>query len=114
MPINDLPNLQIPNLTDSQKLYTGMVEHLMSVSTNLNSLQEDVHELNKVILLGNGDLPLREVVRTHENFINDIKYWIRFVGAAIILQTLIFAIAVATTYVKLSPVIDELTRQAKP
>jgi hypothetical protein len=106
-----LHDLEIPNLTDSQKIYKGLVEHLISVSTNLNSVQEDVHELNKVILLGNGELPLREIVRSHETFIKDMRYWIRFVGAAIIGQTIIFAFATAIAVVKFLPAIEQLSKK---
>src|SRR3990172_2918583 len=99
-----MPELEIPNLTDSQKLYQAMVEHLVSVSTGLNDVQTDVRELNKVVLLGNGDLPLREQVRNHENFIKDLKYWVRFVGGAIVLQTIAFTVGLVVAVAKFLPV----------
>lgn len=105
-----MPELQIPNLTDSQKLYQAMVEHLVTMSTGLNDVQSDVRELNKVVLLGNGELPLRETVRNHTAFINDMKYWIRLVGGAIVLQTLVFAFGVAVALVKFLPVLESLAK----
>lgn len=105
-----MPQLNIPNLTDSQKLYQALVEHLMTVSTGLNDVQTDVRELNKVVLLGNGELPLREIVRSHDAFIKDIKYWIRLVGGAIVLQTLTFAIGVVVAVVKFLPVLESLAK----
>jgi hypothetical protein len=106
-----MPDLEIPNLTESQKLFKGMVEHLMTVSTGLNGVQEDVRELNKVVLLGNGELPLRETVRNHETFIKDMRYWIRFVGAAIIGQTIIFAFATAIAIVKFLPLLEQMSKK---
>ena len=110
----DMADLQIPNLTDSQKLYQGMVEHLMSVSTGLNDVQHTVDEHEKILVKGNGELPLREQVRNHDNFIKDIKYWVRFVGGAIVLQTLAFTIGLVVAVVKFLPVLEQLAKAAKP
>ena len=106
-----MADLQIPNLTDSQKLYQAMVEHLITVSTGLNDVQTDVRELNKVVLLGNGEVSLRETVRSHEAFIKETKYWLRLVGGAIILQTLAFGAGITIAVVKFLPVLENLARK---
>jgi hypothetical protein len=106
-----MPNLEIPNLTDSQKLYKGMVENLITVNSGLNNAQEEIKVLNKVVLDGNGELPIRETVRNHEVFIKDLKYWIRLVGGAILLQTLAFAIGLVVALVRFLPVLERIASQ---
>lgn len=112
MPI--LPEIPIPNLTDSQKLYTKMIENLVSVNTAVNDLQSDVKTLNTVVIVGNGELPIREVVRNHEKFIVDIKetmkYWGRFIGGALLLNFLGFTIGIILAVYKFLPVLEALSK----
>ena len=105
-----MPHIEIPNLTEEQRVMKNIAENLMTVNTGLNTAQEEVKILNKVVLDGNGELPLREQVRNHEAFIKDIKYWSRFVGGAILLQTLAFAVGIIIAIVRFLPVLERLAK----
>lgn len=94
------------SLTDSQKINLNII----SLNTRVNELQTDVNLLNKIVITGNGDLPLREVVHNHENFIKDIRYWIRLVGGALLLQTLAFLTGVVVAVVKFLPILEKLAK----
>ena len=100
MTVPDLQN----SLSDSQKINVNII----SLNTRMNDLQTDVSTLNKVVLLGNGELPLRETVRSHDEFIKGIKYWTRFIGGALVLQTITFGIATIIVIVKFLPVLEKL------
>ncbi len=94
-------------LTDSQKVAVNQ----LTLNTALNDTQADVKELQKIVIFGNGELPLREQVRNHETFIKDIKYWVRFVGGAIVLQTLAFAIGILVALIKFLPVLEQIAKE---
>lgn len=75
-----MPEIIIPNLTDSQKIFAAIMENQISVNTALNDLQESVSKHQKILVDGNGEIPLVEKVRNHTAFIDGMKYWMRFVG----------------------------------
>lgn len=100
-----VPDLS-PQLTESQKLNLNVI----SLNTKVNDLSTDVGALNKVVLLGNGELPLREQVRNHDSFIKDVRYWVRFIGGALILQTITFGVAVIIAVVKFLPILEKLAQ----
>lgn len=92
------------SLTDSQKININII----SLNTRMNEMQTEVNTLNKVILLGNGEIPLREQVRNHEEVIQSIKYWTRFVFGALLAQTLTFGVAIIISVVKFLPILEKL------
>jgi hypothetical protein len=94
------------NLTDEQKIAMNII----TLNTAVNDLQNEMKIMNKVVLVGNGELPLREVVRNHDKFIMDIKYWTRFIGGALVLQTLAFAGGIIIAVVKFLPILERLAK----
>ena len=95
-----------PSLTESQKINLNII----TLNTAINDLQNDVRTLNRIVIEGNGELPLREQVRNHESFIKDIKYWMRFLGGALILQTLAFLAGVFVAVVRFLPLLERLAQ----
>lgn len=93
-----------PSLTESQKINLNII----TLNTAVNDLQTDVRTLNRIVIEGNGELPLREQVRNHASFIKDMKYWMRFIGGALILQTLAFLAGVAVAVIRFLPVLEKL------
>jgi len=106
---NHLPEIEPPSLTDSQKININVI----TLNTAINDLQSDVRELNKVVLLGNGELPLREQVRNHAVFIAEIRYWTKFVFGALILQTITFAVGVIIAIIRFLPLLEQLIKAQK-
>lgn len=95
-----------PTLTDSQKLNLNVI----TLNTAVNDLQMDVKALNKIVITGNGEIPLREQVRNHEKFINGVQYWGKFVGGALILQTIAFLTGIVVAVVRFLPILEKLAK----
>jgi len=105
-----MADLQIPNMTDTQKVFASIMENQISLNTAVNDLQELTSRHHKVLLDGNGAIPLVEQVRNHEIFIVNIKYWTRLVFGAIIIQTITFGVAVIMAVVRFLPLLERLAK----
>jgi hypothetical protein len=95
------------SLTDSQKISLNII----TMNTAINDIQTDVRDLIKIVITGNGELPLREQVRNNSVFISSIKYWTRFVFGALIVQTIAFTAGILIAIVKFLPVLERLATQ---
>jgi hypothetical protein len=71
-------------------------------------MQNDVAKLNKVVLTGNGEIPLVEKVRDHAKFIGNIEYWSRFLIGALLIQTVTFFFGVIMALVRFLPILEKL------
>jgi hypothetical protein len=105
---NPNTDFNVPNLTDSQKLYMEIIKNFMSVNTAVNDMQNDVAKLNKVVLTGNGEIPLVEKVRDHTKFISNIEYWSRFLIGALLIQTITFFFGIIMALVRFLPILEKL------
>lgn len=94
-------------MTETQKVITN----LLSINTAVNTLQEQVGRHHKILLEGNGQIPLVEQVRNHSMFIDSTKFWLRTVAVAIVLQTITFGSAAIIYFVKLYPLLSNLSQQ---
>lgn len=90
-------------LTDSQKL--------LVLSIGLNNVQNKLDNHDKILITGNGNLPIVERLRNVESFIGSIKYWTRFLVGAILIQTLTFAAAAITYFIRLYPLLVKLSER---
>lgn len=115
----------LPGLTETQKTFDAMRNNLISVNTSLNTLQEAAKEhevrvkkLEEVVVVGNGELALRERVRTLESFVDDIKdvmkYWGRLIGGALLLNFLGFSVGIIVALIKFLPVLEKLANGQHP
>ena len=78
-----------------------------------NSIIENTAKLekhHKILLEGNGELPLVERVRNLEAFVGTLKFWLRTVTVAIVLQTITFGAAAFVYFIKLYPVLERLAK----
>jgi predicted ATP-dependent Lon-type protease len=91
------------SLTDSEKL--------LSLSLTLNQVQSDTARLEKVVLIGNGELPLVEKVRNHETFINNFNYWGKIVAGILIAQFITLIGAGIWSLIKVLPLLEKLANQ---
>jgi hypothetical protein len=90
-------------LTDSQKM--------LIIQNRVIEQESDIQTLNKVVLLGNGELPLREQVRNHQKFVDEVRYWTKLVIGLFIAQFIAFTAASFIAYVKFLPVLERLADQ---
>lgn len=109
--VSGLTPEMITNLTDSQKINIQIIQNLTSISTALNDIRHDVSVHDKLLVTGNGEPSLQERVRSLEKFVETILYWSRFVGGAIIVQTLAFFIGIIVALVRFLPVLERLATQ---
>lgn len=91
------------NMTDGQRLL------ILQQSIIDNNVKLEKH--HKILLEGNGELPLVERVRNLEAFVGGLKFWLRTVSVAIVLQTITFGIAAMVYFIKLYPVLEKLVKQ---
>lgn len=114
-----LPNIELPNLTDTGKILNMLRDAMIAQNTGLQNVRDDVNEikadvtiLNQVIVTGaSGELPLKEQVRNHDGYIKDLKYWARFIGGALIIQTIAFSFGVIIAIVRFLPLMEALSKQ---
>lgn len=98
------PSSQPESMTDSQKR--------LIMSLALNDLQTKVSKHENILLIGSDShLPLVERVRNLESYINNTKYWTRFVAGALVIQTLSFGGAVIWAAIRLLPLLERLANQ---
>lgn len=88
------------NLTDGQRLL------ILQQSIIESSNKLDKH--HKILLEGNGELPLVERVRNLETFVASLKFWLRTVSVAIVLQTITFGVAALVYFIKLYPILERI------
>lgn len=108
---SDMTSEVISNLTDSQKINVKLIQNLTSLNTSLNDVKHDVSVHDRILVTGNGTPSLQERLRLLEKFVDSFQYWLRFVGGAIVLQTLAFFIGAIIALVKLVPLLDKLANQ---
>lgn len=91
-------------MTDSNKM------NILGIAVTDLRNKSNIYE--KILITGNppNELPLPETVRNHENYIRDVKYWGRFVGGALVLQTIAFGAAVVIAVVKFLPLLEKLAQ----
>lgn len=100
----------LANLTDSQKINIQILQNLTSLNTKLNDLDHDVKIHDKLLITGNGSPSLQERLRNVEHFVENMKYWSRFIGGALILQTLAFFIGIVVAVVRFLPLLEKLAK----
>lgn len=72
--------------------------------------QNKLEKHHKILVEGNGELPLVEKVRNLEVFVGTLKFWLRTVAVAIVLQTITFGVAALIYFIKLYPVLERISR----
>jgi hypothetical protein len=94
-------------LTGEQKVAMNVI----TLNTAVNTLQEGFELHDKILIKGNGELPLREQVRNHERVISSIQYWSRFVGGALVLQSIAFLTGIVIALIKFLPLLETLAKK---
>lgn len=101
MPTNP-PAPSFSEMTDSQKM--------LVISIALQDVQNKVSAHDKLLVTDNGAPAIPERLRNVEAYIEGTKYWSRFLVGAILLQTIAFASAAIVYFVKLYPVLEQISQ----
>jgi hypothetical protein len=97
-----------PNLNDVQKML--VLENNMSIlQSRIIENDSTLERHHKLLIEGNGELPMLERLRNLEQFIGVLKFWLRTVAIAIVLQTITFGIASMVYFIRLLPLLEKLT-----
>lgn len=97
---------QFEDMTDSQKMNI--------VSLAINDLQTKLSIIQTSLYGdGNGKIGALERLRMVEDFISNVKYWIRFMVGAILIQTIAFIITVVVALARIYPILVQLAAQTK-
>lgn len=100
-----------PYLTDSEK-FALLDNAIIATQTTVNSLSEKVDRHSKILIEGNGHLPLVEQVRNINVFIESMKFWLKTVAVAVVLQTISFSGAALLYFLKLYPVLEKIAKDS--
>lgn len=119
-----MPQIDLPNLSDTQKVLTMLRDGLIAHDTRLQGLRDDVTEQQKdidilrtAVLTGDnsGHLSHAERIRNLETYMeglrDTIKYWGRLIGGALLLNFLGFMTGVLVAVIRFLPVLEKLASQ---
>lgn len=105
----------IASLTDTQRTNLRMVQSISNINTTISNINTTLQEIKaevgaheKILITGNGVPSLQERLRLLEKFVDNFNYWFKFVGGAIVLQTLAFFIGVVIALVRFLPLLEKL------
>ena len=98
-----------PYLTDGEK-FALLDNAIISTQTAINTIGEKVDKHQKILVEGNGVLPLVEQVRNINAFINSVKFWMKTIAVAVVLQTITFGGAAFVYFLKLYPILEKLQK----
>lgn len=84
-------------------------QKLLLISLSVNDVNTKVSKHHKLLVEGNGDLPIPERLRLLEKFTGDMKFWFRTIAVALVLQTLTFGSAALVYFIKLYPLLERLS-----
>jgi hypothetical protein len=111
MTLGDLSPEAYSKLTDSQKTNIRIIQNLTALNTAINDMRHDIGIHDRLLVTGNGERSLQERMRNVESYIDTSRYWGRFIGGAIIIQTITFFSAVIIAIVRFLPLLERLAAQ---
>jgi hypothetical protein len=98
------------NMTESKRILVWSIG-LQNAQNKLVEHEGRLDAYDKLLLTGDGQtLPAMERIRNIEKYIENLRFWGRFIGTAIVLQTITFGTAAVVYFVKLYPLLDKLSR----
>ena len=112
VPISDFRALDETNR--SLLVWQGLSDtwtKLMETIDHQKEIEADTRVHQKLLITGNGEPSLMERVRNLESFASAWKYWMRFIGGALIIQTITFGFAVAIAVIRFLPLLEALAKK---
>lgn len=114
-----LPPINIPNMTETQKVLNMMRDSLIAHDTRIQGVRNDVNdntasikELAEVVIIGTNSAPSHtEQLRTHQRFIDTIVRLAWLFVSAIVVQITAFAVMAIWVVARLYPLLDKIANQ---
>ena len=99
-----IPELEIPNQTDTQKFNTEVYRALTAINTALNNLQVRQEKHHEVLIEGEGDnLPMTARMTNAEAFIKEVRYWMKFLVGIVVINLTASMFAIVSAIIKNLP-----------
>lgn len=93
-------------LTPTQRLVIDAEE----IKKTLEGVSTKVDKHHKILVEGNGEIPLVEKVRNIQSFVDSQKFWLKTILVAIVLQTITFSAAALVYFIRLYPLLESLQK----
>ena len=98
-----IPSIEIPNITDSQKFNTELLLAITAINTAVNNLQDTQRKHHEILVEGNGEVSIVERLRAAEKFIDDMRYWMKFMIGIVLVNLTASAFLVIANVIKTLP-----------
>jgi len=114
MPNNQMPINEFKNLSDTDRsliVWQGLTDtwaKLIETIDHQKVIEADTKVHDRLLVTGNGEPSLLERMRVVEKFIGNFNYWAKFVGGALIIQTITFFFAIIVALVQFLPLLKKL------
>lgn len=110
--ITDFRNMDETNRT--LLIWQGLSDiwnKLQETIDHQKEIEADTSVHHRLLITGNGELSVLERLRREEDFTKGMKYWLRFVGGALILQTLTFFVGIIVALIRFLPILERIAQQ---
>jgi hypothetical protein len=116
MPDHPIPLKDFKNMDESTKaliLWQAYIDSWTKINETISHQKEieaDTIVHHRLLITGNGAPSVMERMRNIEKYIEDQKYWTRFLVGALILQTLTFLGATIVALIQFLPVLQRIAQ----
>lgn len=101
--------IQNPLLTDAEKI-SLLDTAIIAMQEKITEQDTRIGKHHKLLVEGNGELPAMERIRNLESFQNGLKFWLKTIAVALVLQTVTFAGAALIYFIRLYPILEQISK----
>lgn len=84
------------------------IEDRILVNERLEKVETLVHDLDKIVVRGNGKPSLQEDVRTTLKFVSSLQWWMTTIAVTFMAQFVAVSVAMVLTLVRVLPILTEI------
>jgi len=84
------------------------IEERILINERLEKVENLVHDLDKIVVRGNGKPSLQEDVRTTLKFVHNLQWWMTTIAVTFIAQFVAVSVAMALTIIQLLPILSTI------
>ena len=99
-----IPELEVPNQTDTQKFNTEVYRALSAINIVLSNLQIRQEKHHEVLIEGDSEaLPMTARMTNAEAFIKEVRYWMKFLVGIVVINLTASMFAIVSAIIKNLP-----------
>ena len=109
IPLQDFKNMD--ETTKALIIWQGLSDTWIRLNETIEQQKEieaDTKVHNRLLITGNGEPSIMERLRNVEKYIDNQKYWTKFLIGTLIVQTLAFFFGVVVAIVQFLPVLQQI------